>query len=280
MVNQKPIVSVLMTAYNREKYIGEAIESVLASIFQDFELIIVDDCSIDKTVEIAKAYEVNDNRVKVYINEFNLGDYPNRNKAASYAKGKYLKYLDSDDIMSNKCLMIMFDEMEKHPNCAFAISSRSESNTILHEPKDSYRIHFFIRGILDIGPSGSIIRRDIFNSEKGFWELRCVSDFEFWLRLALKYPMIELEKDLVFWREHNQQEISLNSHILQTLEHNIKIIKEKLYACQLNNFEKKSIIQKYNKNTMRYLIKNVIKLGIIKSFKLKKINKLKLSDAI
>jgi glycosyltransferase involved in cell wall biosynthesis len=280
MVNQKPIVSVLMTAYNREKYIGEAIESVLASTFQDFELIIVDDCSLDKTVDIAKSYEAKDSRIKVYINESNLGDYPNRNKAASYATGKYLKYLDSDDTMSNNCLKVMVGEMEKHPDCAFGISSRSESDTILHEPKDSYRIHFFIRGILDIGPSGSIIRRDIFNSEKGFWELRCVSDFEFWLRLALKYPMIELEKDLVFRREHNQQEINSNSHILQTLEHNIKIIKEKLYACQLNNFEKESIIQKYKKSTMRYLIKNVIKLGIIKSFKLKKLNQLKFHDAI
>lgn len=276
----KPIVSVLMTAYNREKYIAEAIESVLASSYQDFELIIVDDCSNDKTVAIAKSYEAKDSRIKVYINESNLGDYPNRNKAASYAQGKYLKYLDSDDTMRNDCLIIMVSEMENHPLCAFGVSSRSESNTIVHETKDSFRIHFFKRGILDISPSGSIIRRDIFNNEKGFWELRSVSDFEFWLRLALKYPMLELEKDLVFWREHNQQEISFNSHILLTLEHNIRIVKEKLNACQLNEIEKHTIIKKYKKNTMHYLIKNVFKLGILKSYKLKKMNQLKFSDAI
>ena len=69
MINQKPIVSVLMTAYNRENYIGEAIESVLASTLQDFELIIVDDCSKDKTVDIAKSYEAKDSRIKIYIND-------------------------------------------------------------------------------------------------------------------------------------------------------------------------------------------------------------------
>ena len=88
-------ISVLMTAFNREKYIGEAIESVLASTFKDFELIIVDDCSSDKTVEIAKNYENLDKRVKVFLNEKNLGDYSNRNKAASLANGKYIKYVDA-----------------------------------------------------------------------------------------------------------------------------------------------------------------------------------------
>ena len=86
------LVSVLMTSFNRDKYIAEAIDSVLASTYQNWELIIVDDCSKDKTVEIAKSYEAKDNRIKVYVNKKNLGDYPNRNKAASYAKGKYIKY--------------------------------------------------------------------------------------------------------------------------------------------------------------------------------------------
>jgi glycosyltransferase involved in cell wall biosynthesis len=274
----KPIVSVLMTAYNREKYIAEAIESVLASSYQNFELIIVDDCSIDKTVAIAKSYEAKDSRIKVYINESNLGDYPNRNKAASYAQGKYLKYLDSDDTMTKDCLMIMVCEMENHPLCAFGVSSRSESNTIIHEIKDSFRIHFFKRGILDISPSGSIIRRDIFNDENGFWELRCISDFEFWLRLALKFPMLELPKGLIYWREHEEQEILLGNE--EYLKYNLSILTDKIKISQLNELEKKSVIQKHKKNTMRYLIKNIFKMGIFKTFRFKNMNQLKFSDAI
>ena len=276
MVNYEPIVSVLMTAYNREMYIAEAIESVLASTFKDFELIIVDDCSSDKTVEIAKKYEILDSRVKVYINEKNLGDYPNRNKAASYAKGKYIKYLDSDDLMSPVCLERMVEEMERHPDCAFGISSRILTHSQVITPADAYRIHFFTRGILDISPSGTIIRRAIFELEKGFWELRCVSDLEFWLRLALKYSLLELEKDLIYWRQHDQQEINLGNRAY--LDHTIGIILDKLDLSNLYQSEKRLIIKKYRKQTMRYLLKNIFKIGIVSFFKYKRINKLNFVD--
>src|ERR1700761_2006624 len=92
-----PLVSVLMTAYNRQQYIGEAIASVLASTYPTFELIIVDDGSGDDTVSIARKYEAQDSRIKVYVNERNLGDSPNRNRAAGYATGEFIMYCDSDD---------------------------------------------------------------------------------------------------------------------------------------------------------------------------------------
>lgn len=280
IMNEHPLVSVLMTAYNRELYIGEAIESVLNSTYSEFELLIVDDFSNDTTAEIARKYEVLDSRIIVYVNEKNLGDYPNRNKAASYAKGKYLKYLDSDDTMSTKCLERMVYEMEKQPECAFGITSRSLEHVVLHSQENSFRTHFFERGILDLGPSATIIRNEIFKKYNGFLELRCVSDFEFWMRLALENSMIELERDLIFWREHNQQEISYDSHILQMLEHSLPIITDKLNKSQLLSSEKQQIIKKHKRNTMRYLIKNVKNIGISGLLKYKAINQLNLIDAI
>ncbi len=71
-MQDKPLVSVLMTAYNREKYIAEAIESVLQSTYKNFELIIVDDCSTDNTVSIATDFQQQDKRTSVQINEKNL----------------------------------------------------------------------------------------------------------------------------------------------------------------------------------------------------------------
>ncbi|MFM7683756.1 MAG: glycosyltransferase family 2 protein [Bacteroidota bacterium] len=273
----KPLVSVLMTAYNREKYIAEAIESVLTSTYTNFELIIVDDCSKDRTVEIAKSYEALDIRIKVYLNEQNLGDYPNRNKAASYAQGKYLKYLDSDDTMSPDCLEIMVNGMEANPGCAFGISSRSLTSMHVHEPAEAYRIHFFQRGILDISPSGSIIRNEVFKVEKGFWELRCVSDFEFWLRLALKFPMIEFQKDLIYWREHEGQEIHLGNE--EYLKHSLGILSEKINQSSLSKIDIAIILEKNRKQIMRFLIKNCLKLGVTKAWRYKQMNKVKLSDA-
>ena len=131
------LVSVLTTSYNRADFIGEAIESVLASTFTDFEYIIVDDCSTDNTFEIAKSYAEKDTRIRVFQNEQNLGDYPNRNKAASYATGKYIKYLDSDDVMYAHCLEVMVSAMEKFPEAGLGMSSHSEEgepypNRFLH----------------------------------------------------------------------------------------------------------------------------------------------------
>jgi len=271
-------ISVLMTAYNREKYIQEAIESVLASSYKDFELVIVDDCSSDKTVEIAKRYEAKDIRVKVFVNEKNLGDYPNRNKAASYGRGKYLKYLDSDDVMRKDCLEKMVSQMELYPECAFGISSRSLNHSIIHTPENSYRVHFFERGILDISPSGSIIRSDVFKKENGFWNLRCVSDFEFWLRIAKKHAVIEMEKDLIYWREHDGQEINLGRK--EYLEHNINIVSEKLKGSCLSEAEQNDILKRYRKATSRQILKNFRPLHILEAIRLFRINKLSLFDAI
>jgi glycosyltransferase involved in cell wall biosynthesis len=265
-----------MTAYNREKYISEAISSVLASTFQDFELIIVDDCSTDNTVSIAKKYESKDSRIKFYINEQNLGDYPNRNKAASYARGKYIKYLDSDDTMTSNCLERMVIEMERHPECAFGVSSRNQSSLTVFNSEDAFRTHFYKRGLLDLGPSFCIVRTDVFKKENGFLELRCVSDFEFWMRLSLKYPMIEMETGLITWRQHDQQEILLGNE--EYLKHTLRILVEKLNQSKLTFEEKYNLISEYKKRTFRYIIKNVFKIGLSKSLHFIKLNSFKIKD--
>jgi glycosyltransferase involved in cell wall biosynthesis len=271
-----PIVSVLMTAFNREVFISEAIESVLSSTFNDFELIIVDDCSMDRTLEIARKFEKKDSRIKVFANEYNLGDYPNRNQAALYAKGRYLKYLDSDDRMAMNCLDRLVSEMEKHENCAFGISSRVNNSVLIHTPSRAFYTHFFERGILDLSPSSSIIRRDIFLLEGGFLKTRCVSDIEFWMRLALKYPFLEMEADLVFWRQHEQQEINLGKD--EYIVHYLNILKEKLFQTTLTGVIQKQILNSVTKSTSRNIIKNFPKRGLKKSIELWKLNNLKIFD--
>ena len=82
----RPLVTVLLTAYNRERYIVASIESVLAQSCGNFELVVVDDRSSDATLAIAREYERKDSRVRVHANERNLGDYGNRNFAASLAR--------------------------------------------------------------------------------------------------------------------------------------------------------------------------------------------------
>jgi glycosyltransferase involved in cell wall biosynthesis len=92
-----PKVSVLMPAYNAEKYLGEAIDSILNQTFTDFECIIIDDCSTDNTWKIIQKYAKKDSRIVGVQNKNNLGIAGNLNKAISLSKGKYLARMDADD---------------------------------------------------------------------------------------------------------------------------------------------------------------------------------------
>ena len=263
-----PIVSVLMTMYNSAKYLSEAIESVLSSTFKDFEFIIVDDGSKDDSVHIAKGFQQNDPRIKVYVNEINLGDYPNRNRAAGYAKGKYLKYVDSDDKIYAHTLEVMVKGMESNPAAGFAGSSISESVEKLFTPEEAFRTHFFRRGLFDYGPTATIIRRDVFFECGSFMKIRCVSDFDFWYTMAIKYPVLELPKDLIFRREHPDQEIKLPTHIIQNLTHTLPIIEKHLNNPDfpLNPAEKMMILKKFRKRSARNLIRDLQKRKKVKFF--------------
>ena len=90
------LVSVIMPSYNSSKYIEASIKSVLGQTYKNIELIIVDDCSSDNTVEIIKSFS--DTRIRLFINETNQGAALSRNKALREAKGNYIAFLDSDDV--------------------------------------------------------------------------------------------------------------------------------------------------------------------------------------
>jgi glycosyltransferase involved in cell wall biosynthesis len=258
--NKRIFVSVLMTAYNREKYIADAIESVLASTYQYFELIIVDDCSQDRTIEIAKKYENQDSRVKVYVNEKNLGDYPNRNKAASYAIGKYIKYLDSDDIMYPNCLSVMVNAMEKFPDAAYGLSSIGQANCpypICISPKETYWQHFNGFGHFDRAPGSSIINREVFIRNGGYVIPKYAGDTEFWFRLAQSYNLVLFQRDLVWDRRHSESESNNEIKDKGIFKLRKKIVNEMLSNrnCPLDLSQIK-IIKKMNKD--KYL-SNVIR---------------------
>ena len=93
-------ISIVVPMYNVEKYIGECLESILAQTFQDFEVIVVDDCSTDKSVEIAESYTKKfGDRLKIYINEQNSGASATRNKGLWLSRGEYVFFMDSDDLI-------------------------------------------------------------------------------------------------------------------------------------------------------------------------------------
>jgi len=270
-LDKNPLVSVLMTAYNREKYIAEAIESVLASTHSDWELIIVDDGSVDKTVEIAKSYQSKDSRISVYVNEKNLGDYPNRNKAASYAKGEYIKYLDSDDIIYPHGLQVMVEAMEKFPEAGLGLSCAKESPSpypILMTPREVYWEHFDGYGHFDRAPGSAIIKRQAFLDAGSFSGERMIGDYQLWLTLARYFPVVKFQPELYWSRSHDDQEQKSDF----AMQHYFKLrtrVREEAFNhkdCPLSKDE----IERIKKRIDQLQFRNRLKRLLIRFFKMDK----------
>ena len=100
--NEKIRFSVIMCTYNLEKIVGTAIDSVLEQKFKNYELILVNDGSVDKTLNVLKKYERKDSRIRVINNEKNIGLSASRNRAIKQAKGEYIIHLDGDDTLYNR----------------------------------------------------------------------------------------------------------------------------------------------------------------------------------
>lgn len=113
MINIRPKLSVLIPTYNREHLVKKAIESVLDQPFKDLEVICCDNDSSDRTFDVLKKYQKNDNRVKVYKNERNIGAVLNWKKCLDYASGDFIHWLWSDDWVESNFYNDAFNIMQK-----------------------------------------------------------------------------------------------------------------------------------------------------------------------
>jgi glycosyltransferase involved in cell wall biosynthesis len=205
-----PLVSVLLTSYNREAFIAEAIESVLAQTLTDFELIICDDQSRDRTRDIVDEYARRDPRIRASVNQRNLGDYPNRNKAASLARGRFLKYHDSDDVMYRHCLAVMVEALDAEPRAGFALSGSRDwpggRCPMLLTPRLAYEREFLGAGLFHVGPSCALFRTEVLRRLGGFPEAGVASDYLFWIHTCASENVLLVPGDLFYYRVHSNQE--------------------------------------------------------------------------
>jgi glycosyltransferase involved in cell wall biosynthesis len=121
-----PLVSVCIPSYNSAEFVAATVDSVLAQTFADFELIITDDCSSDRTVEVIRGFS--DPRISLIQNGQNLGLEGNWNKALSCSRGKYVKLLCADDLLYPDCLKRQVDALEKDSEVVLAICNRDVIN--------------------------------------------------------------------------------------------------------------------------------------------------------
>ncbi len=113
MLNEQPLFTVATITYNSSKWVQQAVDSVLASSFVSFEYILADDCSSDDTWSIVSQYS--DSRIVAFRHDQNIGEYANRNSVIKAAKGKYLLFVDGDDVLLKHTLRNLAEYIEDFP---------------------------------------------------------------------------------------------------------------------------------------------------------------------
>jgi glycosyltransferase involved in cell wall biosynthesis len=210
-----PLFSILMTAYNRQDFISDSINSVINSTYQNWELIIVDDHSFDNTFLIAQFFANKDSRIKLYINDKNLGDYPNRNKAAGYAQGDYIMYVDSDDLLFCNTIENILSIISPLVDFNFGMYWPHTKDTFVMESKQALREHFFGRQFLYMGPGGTIVRRSFFEQINKYPEkYGPANDMYFNLKACCYSKILLIPFEFNFYRRHDGQESNdINSYV-------------------------------------------------------------------
>jgi glycosyltransferase involved in cell wall biosynthesis len=204
-----PWVSVVIPAYNAERYLADTIESVLAQTFRSFEIIIVDDGSTDNTKAIAESFRADGVSV---VTQANAGTAAARNRALSVARGRFISLLDSDDLWEPDCLQTMVEFLEQHPQVSIAFcDSRYFGETKFAGrtyqelyPPNAPLTFARVAGLVSHVCLDAMLRREVFDDIGGFDDkLRAVEDFDLWVRaLHAGYRIEPVPRVLVHYRRH------------------------------------------------------------------------------
>ena len=200
-------ISVLMPAYNAEKYISESIESILSQTFTDFEFIIIDDGSTDGTWGVIQKYAAKEKRIKVFKNEKNSGNIFTRNRLIGLAKGKYFVWQDADDISLSYRLAHQYDFMEKNPEVGICggwlefFNVGSKTSLRKYGASDS-EVRKKIFRYSPVAQPAAIVRKDIMDTVGTFDPCSVVEDLDMSFRIGRISKFANLQEIVVRYREY------------------------------------------------------------------------------
>lgn len=197
-----PSISVLMAVYNGEKFLKQTIDSILNQTYKDFEFIIIDDCSSDKTLDIIKSYK--DKRIFVHKNNVNMGQTKSLNIGLNLARGEYIARIDAGDVSLPNRLEKQVKIIRNNPNIsvigtsAFRYNEHWKIIDVVHMPvsQDSILLRLlFTSPIIHISV---LMRRDVILNIGGYDEnFYVLADYDLWSRLLTKNYYITNIRDIL-----------------------------------------------------------------------------------
>lgn len=248
--DKNPRISVVLAVYNHEQFVGQTVESIIGQSFEDWELIIIDDCSKDGSADAVRKYiqgpshhscpsgtggprpaDHEDERIRFYQAEKNRGTVRTFNELLKKARGEYVAFIGSDDIWHSGKLQEQIEYMEQHKEMAvcFSWAEFIDENGRLYsedEKECDYDTQIFmhknctqgevLRCFFDSAnyfchPS-ALIRSEVIREIGGFdLRFRQLHDFEYWVRVLQKYPVHIIQKPLVQYRRLSTENDSLSA---------------------------------------------------------------------
>lgn len=271
-----PLVTVITPVYDTEAYLPECIESVLAQTHENWEYVIVDNCSTDRSREIAAEYAKRDERVRVRAHDVHLDMLPNWNRALREvsAESQYCKVVHADDWLYPECLERMVDVGERHPSAGLIGAYRLEEDRVnldglpywveLAPGRDVGRYSLLGGRYLFGSPTALLVRSSLVRAREKFYsETNLHADTEVCYELLRETDFGFVHQVLTFTRRHNEAATTfanrVKTHIPGKL---IVLLKYGAYYLDDDEFEK--LLWKLTAHYSRSLLKGTVQLRILR----------------
>lgn len=259
-----PEISVIMPVHNGEKYLREAIDSILAQTFSDFELIIIDDGSTDSTADIIKA--VNDERIVYLKNENNMGISHSLNRGIAASNGQYIARMDADDISLPQRFERQIGFMKSNLEvmilgCAVEAFGEDFENTVRIFSKSNDDIKIDMLFSTPFAHPSLMFNRRVFEDDLYNSDFNGIEDYELWIRFASKYEMSTLDEVLFMYRMHVSQ-VTKNTNA--DYERKYRLLKENQIGSILADYtdEEFEAFLNYCKGNQINRVEQIVALGV------------------
>jgi glycosyltransferase involved in cell wall biosynthesis len=211
MLKENPPVTIIALCYNHERFVEEALQSVVNQTYKNIELIIVDDFSRDKSVEIILKFIENNSTIKTIFNKSNLGNCRSFNQALKIAKGKYIIDFSTDDVMLPERIekqVLKFEESSEKTGVVYSNGiyidekskplKRGKSKSNVKMPEGDVYIHFLKGSFLM--PCTMMIRKSVLEEMGGYDETLAYEDFDLWIRSSRTWEYAYINEILSYQR--------------------------------------------------------------------------------
>ncbi len=236
----KPLVSVIIPVYNAQKYICEALKSIINQTYSNLEVIIIDDGSTDNSLEIITKYQLEDSRVKILKNNKNMGLIYSLNKGIVNSNGKYIARMDADDISYLTRIEKQVNFMEKNTDvcmcgteCKLFLGNKKFLRKNIEVEIDYEKIIASTLFKCEFIHPSIMIRRDIINENNYKYDsdFNSVEDYELWSRILINHKVTNIKESLLLYRV---LKTSITSNANKNMELRKKTFK-KLYKNYISN---------------------------------------------